>query len=106
MKEHYQEFPDAHAMTSIGLMFGFMGLKNTDERGYRKCLDDYRWMFSLVQPANLDHGSYYYGQKHNSGGDGYCKYRLVGNYMTLMMLNSHRNDTLWLFGNRERGWYD
>lgn len=105
LEENYHQFPNTHAMTSLGLIYGVMGLKNSSESSYRKCMDDYRWMFSLVQPANLEHGSYYYGQRKNHGGDGYCNRRLVGNYTTIMMLTSHRNDTLWMFGNRERNWY-
>lgn len=97
-------FPNVHAMTFIGPIYGFMGLKNTSIRDYRKAMDKYQWMFSLVQPANYSHGVYYYSDRGNSGGDGYCKKRLVGNVMALIVLNSHRDDTLWMLGNREKNW--
>ena len=102
--ENNHLFPNVHAMTFIGPVFGFMGLKNTGKSSYRKAFDDYQWMFSLIQPANYDHGSYYYGDRGNSGGDEYCKKRLVGNVMALMVLNSYRDDTLWVFGNRTKNW--
>ena len=62
-------------------------------------------MYSLVQPANFEHGSCYYGHRGNHCGDGYCKRRLVGNFTTLMTLCSARDDTLWMYGNRKREWY-
>ena len=62
-------------------------------------------MYSLVTPANFDHGSYYYDCRSNHGGDGYCNRRLVGNWVTLITRCAHRNDTLWVFGNRTKGWY-
>ena len=86
LNEHRREFPNTHAMTSLGIVFGFMGIKNSSENALRKCLDDYRWMYSLVTPANFDHGSYYYGCRSNHGGDGYCNRRLVGNWVSLITL--------------------
>lgn len=105
LSDNHQVFPNVHAMTFIGPIYGFMGLKNSNMRDYRKAMDDYQWMFSLMQPVNYDHGSYYFSDRGNSGGDEYCKKRLVGNVMALMVLNSHRDDTLWMLGNRKQKWY-
>jgi len=103
--QNNQLFPNVHAMTFVGPVFGFMGLKNTGKSSYQKAFKDYHWLFSLLQPVNYDHGCYYYGDRGNSGGDEYCKKRLVGNVLAVMVLSSYKNDTLWVFGNRKENWY-
>lgn len=102
--DHYQEFPDAHAMASIGILYGSFGLKAQSRRDWEKAMKDWKWMFALCSPVDLDDGAYYIGQKGNIGGDEYLKLRVVANFMAVLMLNSHRDDTLWILGNREEKW--
>ena len=104
LNEHNQCWPDVHAMTFIGPIYGFTGLKNSRPSFYRKAMDDYRWLFSITQPVNFSQGSYYYGDRGNSGGDSYCNKPFVGNIMSIYVLNSHRSDTLWMLGNRKKEW--
>ena len=99
------EFPNTHAMTSLGIVYGFMGIKNAAPKAMQDCYDDYRWMFSLTTPPNARQGTYYYGCRANHTGDKYLKRRLVANWVTIMALCTHRSDTLWIFGNRKRDWY-
>ncbi|MFC4992741.1 DUF6288 domain-containing protein [Rubritalea tangerina] len=95
---------NVHAMSFIGPIYSFMGLRNISERSYKKNISAYQWLFALVQPANYDHGSYYYGGRGNTGGDEYCNKRFCGNIMSVLVLNSHKSDTLWLYGNRKTEW--
>lgn len=103
--ENNNQYLNVHAMTFIGPIYGFMGLKNSSSTQYRKILDKYQWFFALLQPVNYSQGSYYYGGRGNTGGDEYCNKRICGNIMSLLVLNSHRNDTLWMYGNRKKDWF-
>lgn len=100
-----QVFPDVHAMSFIGPMFGFTGLKNTNDSHYRKVMDEYRWLYSLKQPANFKYGMHYFGDRENTGGDEYCNKRYVANIQSIYLMNSHRENTLWMSGNRKKNWY-
>ena len=103
--ENPNNYMDVHAMSFIGPIYSFMGLKNSSSTQYRKIMDKYQWLFSMVQPVNYSQGSYYYGGRGNTGGDEYCNKRICGNIMSLLVLNSHRNDTLWMYGNRKKDWF-
>ena len=105
LSEHYKEFPDAHAMTSAGLIYGTSGLKNTDLKAWKEHMKYHRWMFALCEPPDWDQGMFYFGQKGNHGGDSYLNYQDTANFTALMLLESYRDDALWMFGNRTRDWY-
>ena len=66
----------------------------------------HRWLLALAQPFDQNHGAYYFGKRANFGGDKYLGLRTVGNYQTVLILTSAKNDTLWSFGNRNETWYD
>lgn len=102
--EHYREFPDAHAMTTTGLVMGLCGLRNASERNWRSAMDYKRWMWALATPDDPAVRSFYFPSKSNIGGDGYLNMELSGVWMTLLSLAAYREDTLWIFGNREKGW--
>ncbi len=104
MEKNYKRSTNCHAVASMGTIFGFMGLKNSNESAWRENLDYHRWLFALVHPFDDDHGAYYYGKRGNFGGDNYLGLRTVGNYQTILMLASAKADTLWSFGNRKKGW--
>jgi hypothetical protein len=104
MEENYKRSTNCHAVTSMGLIFGFMGLKNSGPRGFRETMDYHQWMLALAHPIDEDHGAYYFGKRGNFGGDGYLGYRPVANYQTALILASAKNNTLWSFGNREKNW--
>lgn len=101
---HYKEFPDAHAMTSIGMIYGTFGLKATHYEKWEEHMRYHQWMFALTTPVNWNQGSYYYGQKGNHGGDSYLGYNRVANFTNILLLNSYRDDTLWMTGNRKKEW--
>lgn len=103
--DRYREFADAHGMTSIGVLYGSFGLKAQLRRDWEKAMNYWRWRFAFAAPVSLTDGAYYVGQKGNIGGDGYLDFRTVANFMAIIMLNSHRDDTLWMLGNREEGWF-
>lgn len=115
LSRDYQNFPDAHAMTSIGLCYPIMALKAAQQvknaglarkasKGWLDAMNYYRWMFTLTAPVDWEHGSYYYGQKGNHGGDSYLGYRYVANYMNSILLNTRQDETLWMLGNRQPSW--
>lgn len=103
--ENRYTFPDTHSMTSLGIVYGFMGLKNTNPKKLPDCYQDYQWMYALTTPPHAKDGVYYYGCRDNHNGDKYIKYQHVGNWITIMTLCAHRNDTLWSFGNRTHNWF-
>lgn len=105
LHENHSTFPDTHSMTSLGIVYGFMGLKNTNPKKLPDCYQDYQWMYALTTPPNAKEGVYYYGCRDNHTGDKYLKYQHVGNWLTIMTLSTHRDDTLWSFGNRTRDWF-
>ncbi|MCU0796887.1 MAG: DUF6288 domain-containing protein [Akkermansiaceae bacterium] len=105
IKENYKRATNGHTVTSMGLIFGFMGQTNGDARGLLNSLDYHRFVLALCSPVDPAQGAYYYGVRTNFGGDGYLGFRTVGNYTTAMILHSVRKDTLWSFGNREKSWY-
>ena len=105
LSENHRQFPDTHSMTSLGLVYGFMGLKNAKPKEIPGCHEDYRWMYALTTPPNSNAGVYYYACRHNHVGDKYLKKEQVGNWVTILTLSAHKNDTLWCFGNRKKNWY-
>ena len=92
-------------MTSLGLVFGFMGIKNTEPRKLDDCYQSFQWKYALVTPPHANHGLFYFGQKLNHNGDKYLNHQLVANWMSILTLSANRSDTLWVFGNRNREWY-
>ncbi|GAA5495716.1 hypothetical protein Rhal01_01895 [Rubritalea halochordaticola] len=104
--DHYKEFTDAHAMTSMGIIYGTFGLKATHYRKWEEHMRYHQWMFALSTPENWRQGSYYYGQKGNHGGDSYLGYQQVANFTNILLLTSYRDDTLWMLGNRKKEWLD
>ncbi len=106
MNDNFKRSTNCHAVTSMAVIFGFMGIKNSDPESFRKTLDYHRWMLALVQPFDPNDGAYYYGKRANFGGDKYLGLRTVGNYQTILTLASAKNDSLWCFGNRTKNWYE
>lgn len=102
--DNHHTFPDTHSMTSLGILYGFMGMKNTSPNKLSKVYKNYRWMYALTTPPNTEAGVYYYGCRDNTNGDKYINYNQVGNWLTIMTLCTQRNDTLWAFGNRTPNW--
>ena len=92
---------EAHAMSSIGLIFSTAALARVDREAWREHMDAWRWYFELCERP--DGSAAYLGGKRNNGGDGYLRFEHAANAMVGMMLASGRN-TLHLFGNDRRGW--
>tara|TARA_R110000850_G_scaffold239282_3_gene364106 strand:+ start:3078 stop:4481 length:1404 start_codon:yes stop_codon:yes gene_type:complete len=106
MGENHKRSTNCHAVTSMALIFGFMGNKNNNPKAFRETMNYHRWLLALAQPFDQNHGAYYFGKRANFGGDKYLGLRTVGNYQTVLILTSAKNDTLWSFGNRNETWYD
>ncbi len=103
--EKHRRLLDTHSMTSLGLIFGLMGIKNTEPRKLPDCYQSFQWKYALVTPPHADHGLFYFGQKVNHNGDKYLNHQMVANWMTILTLSTQRSDTLWVFGNRKNEWY-
>jgi hypothetical protein len=104
IKDNYKRSTNGHTVTSMGLIFGFMGKTNGDPRALRTSLDYHRFLLAMCTPIDPAQGAYYYGLRTNIGGDSYLGFRTVGNYTTALILHSVKKDTLWSFGNRKPSW--
>ena len=92
----------AHAMSSIGLIFGFSGLKIAAPQEYAGVLQ--RWL-PYLELCRLPHGgAAFFGGKRNIGGDQYLGYSSIGNAMVGLMLAS-ADDRLFMHGGSSKGWF-
>src|SRR5690606_12114914 len=71
IKDNYKRSTNGHTVTSMGLIFGFMGMTNGDARGLRTSLDYHRFLLAMCTPVDPAQGAYYYGARTNIGGDSY-----------------------------------
>ena len=49
LSENRRTFPDTHSMASLGIIYGFMGLTNTNSKELPSYYEDYQWMDALTQ---------------------------------------------------------
>ena len=66
---HHGRMRHAHAMSSIGLIFGFAGLKSVDPMAHREIME--KWRPFLELSRNASGSAAYFGGKRNIGGDQY-----------------------------------
>lgn len=91
----------AHAMSSIGLIFGFSGIKTAAKPDYPKVMSV--WMPYLELARLPKGGAAFFGGKRNIGGDQYLGYASIGNAMVGLVLAS-ADDRLFMHGGSKKGW--
>ncbi len=92
----------AHAMSSIGLIFGFSGIKMGAPENFAEVIQT--WV-PYLELARLPHSNAaYFGGKRNIGGDQYLGYSSIGNAMVGLVLAS-AEDRLFMHGGKSKGWF-
>ena len=92
----------AHAMSSIGLIFGFSGIKQGSPKDHDKIMKI--WM-PYLELSRLPQGcAVYFGGKRNIGGDQYLGFSSIGNAMVGMILAS-TEDRLFMHGGSTKEWF-
>mgnify|MGYP001169398390 FL=1 len=92
----------AHAMSSIGMIFGFSGIKQGSPRNHSKVLKAWSPYLEL---SRLPHGgAAFFGGKRNIGGDQYLGLSSIGNATTGLVLASADN-RLFMHGGTRKGWF-
>ncbi len=92
----------AHAMSSIGLIFGFSGIKTAARTDYAKVMS--AWIPYLELARLPEGGAAFFGGKRNIGGDQYLGYSSIGNAMVGLVLAS-AEDRLFMHGGRNKDWF-
>lgn len=92
----------AHAMSSIGLIFGFSGIKTAARQDYPKVMKT--WIPYLELARLPRGGAAFFGGKRNIGGDQYLGYSSIGNAMVGLVLAS-ADDRLFMHGGKHKGWF-
>lgn len=90
----------AHAMSSIGLIFGFSGIKTAARQDYPKVMKT--WIPYLELARLPRGGAAFFGGKRNIGGDQYLGYSSIGNAMVGLVLAS-ADDRLFMHGGKHKG---
>ncbi|MDG1173822.1 MAG: DUF6288 domain-containing protein [Opitutales bacterium] len=91
----------AHAMTSIGLIYGFSGIKTGALAEHSSVLS--AWLPYLELSRLPQGGAAFFGGKRNIGGDQYLGYASIGNAMVGMILAS-AEDRLFMHGGTSKEW--
>ena len=103
ISDEYKRSTNCHAVTSLAVVYGFMGMKHAGTVAMHRNFNYHKWLFALVDPG--EKGSlYYFPKRSNWGGDVYLGLKTVGNYQIALALLSAKEDTLWMFGNRKKNW--
>lgn len=102
LEKHSPRMREAHAMGSIGMIFGTAALARVNPAGWRKHMDQWRWYLHLMRQA--DGSAEYVGGKRNNGGDHYLRVEHVANAIAGVMLATEHK-FLHLAGNDRVGWW-
>jgi hypothetical protein len=89
-------------MSSIGLIFGFSGIKQGAPEEYERVMET--WMPYLELTRLPYGGAAFFGGKRNIGGDQYLGYSSIGNAMVGMVLAS-ADSRLFMQGGKEKFWF-
>lgn len=92
----------AHAMSSIGLIYGFSGVKMGASAEYSSVLNT--WLPYLELSRLPYGGAAFFGGKRNIGGDQYLGYSSIGNAMVGLVLGS-ADGLLFMHGGKSKGWF-
>lgn len=101
LDKHHLRMREAHAMGSIGMIFGTCALRRLNPAGWRRHMDSWRWYLCLMQQPN--NSAEYIGGKRNNGGDHYLRTEHVANAIAGMMLASGFGN-LHMSGNERKAW--
>ena len=91
----------AHAMSSIGLIYGMSGIKLVDPKGHQQVMR--KWQPYLELCRNSVGSAVYFGGKHNIGGDQYLGLHPIGNATVALMLAS-AEEKLFMHGGVRKNW--
>ena len=103
LARHCTRMREAHAMSSIGMIFGTTALRRVNLDGWRKHMQTWRWYLALMRQP--DGSADYIGGKRNNGGDSYLGPPHVANAIAGVMLASGLGN-LHICGNEEKGWLE
>ena len=103
LAKNHLRMREAHAMGSIGMIFGTAALRRLDRPAWRRHMDAWRWYLTLMRRS--DDSAAYIGGKRNNGGDHYLRQEHVANAIAGLMLATGLGK-LHLCGNEKKGWLD
>ena len=92
----------AHAMSSIGLIYGTAGVRLANDEGHRQLMQKWKAYLELCRSAAGP--AVYFGGKRNYGGDEYLGLHPIGNATVALMLASGEGK-LAMHGGKERNWF-
>ncbi len=101
LHKHHRRMREAHAMSSIGMIFGTAALRRVNPKGWKEHMDSWSWYLTLMRQP--DGSAEYIGGKRNNGGDHYLGYAHVANAIAGIMLTS-RLGNLHIFGSDKKSW--
>ena len=99
---HQGRMRHAHAMSSIGLIYGMSGLKSADSEAHKLVMRKWKPYLELCRTAAGS--AAYFGGKRNIGGDEYLGLSPIGNATVALILAS-ANDKLFMHGGTKKGWF-
>lgn len=92
----------AHAMSSIGLIYGISGIKLVDPSDHKEVMQKWRPYLELCRSAAGP--ATYFGGKRNYGGDEYLGLHPIGNATVALMLASTEGK-LFMQGGTKKNWF-
>ena len=98
---HQGRMRHAHAMSSIGLIYGFAGLKLANPESHQSVIRKWKPYLELCRTSAGS--AAYFGGKRNFGGDQYLGLSPIGNATVALMLASGEGN-LFQHGGTQRGW--
>ncbi|MBM4014112.1 MAG: hypothetical protein FJ293_03995 [Planctomycetes bacterium] len=98
---HTKRMREAHAMGSIGMIYGTFALKLLSAEGWRTHFDEWSWYLTLMRQP--DGSAAYLGSKGNNGGDHYLGDANIAAAIAGLMLAT-REERLRLCGGTRAGW--
>jgi hypothetical protein len=101
LQENHRRMREAHAMSSIGMIFGTAALRRVNPKGWKQHMNSWMWYLTLMRQA--DGSAEYIGGKRNNGGDHYLGMPHLANAIAGLMLAS-RHGHLHIFGNDKKAW--
>ncbi|MCA9246334.1 MAG: hypothetical protein KDA42_04435 [Planctomycetales bacterium] len=99
---HQGRMRHAHAMSSIGLIYGFAGLKLADPESHKLVLQKWKPYLELCRTSSGS--AAYFGGKRNIGGDQYLGLPAIGNATVALVLASGQ-EKLFLHGGKQQDWF-
>ena len=102
LAKHNGRMRHAHAMSSIGLLYGIPAIQTSQPKEYRDVMRKWIPYFELSRTA--EGAASYFGGKRNIGGDQYLGLHPIGNCMVgLVIASSERR--LIMHGGKMRDWF-